>query len=163
VIFWVIVLCTLVGVIILVEPASSCRETMGHHNSSHNKNTAIKSCNLIYWNGFLYIVFLGSVCLQMYVIKLGVKQKLRGPYDDSTSNTVDPWANVSLFKVLLYLIFSFSDPKSVISILNYLHSQFSSVYSWNPQINLKLGFHSSFRCICCVCTFSNSVFIIIPC
>lgn len=57
--------------------------------------------------------------------------------------------------MLPHLIFSFRNPKSVILILNYLHLQFSSVYSSNPQINLKLRFQSSFRCICCVCTFSE--------
>lgn len=62
-----------------------------------------------------------------------VKQKLRGPYDNSISDTVGPWATVSWFKVLPYLMFSFSDPKSVISILNYLHLKFSSVYVWNPH------------------------------
>jgi hypothetical protein len=71
---------------------------------------------------------------------------------DECGSAVQPPFNVPQYKGLSHLAFNFESPKSVISLSNFLHLRFSSVYSSNsliPKETLNEGFILLFTFIGC--------------
>jgi hypothetical protein len=66
-------------------------------------------------------------------------------WDPRFPSTVEPPFEVHQFKVFPHLNFKFSDHKSTISVLNFAHLRFYSVWCWNPFVP-KRNLKRDFRC-----------------